>query len=358
MKDRQSKHYFLGGNTADGFKSLYDSLVSYEKGDFLWVIKGGAGCGKSGFMRMIGAAAERKGLEVEYIPCSGDPDSLDGVYIPNLKTAYMDGTAPHIADAKLTAVNSTYLDLGSFYDLDGVAEHKQELEELDKEIKKQYEKAYALIAGAGALRRGWLGSLAKPSELESAAKRVDGIIKRELGTRYRGGGEITRRFLSAITCLGLFSLPDTALALCDRFYTLESRIGLSAAMLERIAQSAYSCGFEVFLCPDPLTPELPEAVLVPAVNLGFISSDSALSAVPESRRIHLDSKGETATQRKKRSELARYEKTVAALKGEAVTALAQAKALHDELERVYNPYVDFEGVRTLAGEHLGRLGLS
>lgn len=49
-------------------------------------------------MRHIGEAAEKEGLEVEYILCSGDPDSLDGVYIPALRLGYADGTAPHILD--------------------------------------------------------------------------------------------------------------------------------------------------------------------------------------------------------------------------------------------------------------------
>ena len=38
---------------------------------------------------------EQAGLETEYILCSGDPDSLDGVHIPRLRTAIVDGTAPH-----------------------------------------------------------------------------------------------------------------------------------------------------------------------------------------------------------------------------------------------------------------------
>ena len=46
-------------------------------------------------MRKVAQAAEDKGLSVEYIQCSGDPDSLDAVLIPAIKTALVDGTAPH-----------------------------------------------------------------------------------------------------------------------------------------------------------------------------------------------------------------------------------------------------------------------
>ena len=47
-------------------------------------------------MRRVGQAAEERGYQVEYIVCSGDPDSLDGVVLPQLQTAIVDGTAPHV----------------------------------------------------------------------------------------------------------------------------------------------------------------------------------------------------------------------------------------------------------------------
>lgn len=357
MGDQQSKYYFLGANSADGFYSLYDNLVSLDKGDFLWIIKGGSGCGKSSFMRIIASAAERQNFEVEYIACSGDPESLDGIYIPKLKTAYMDGTAPHVTDVNLAAVNSSYIDLGRFYDHAGIAEHRDELLRIKNENSLQYQKAYSLFAAAGDLSRGWLPSMSKPAELHAASKRVAGIIRRELGTRHRNGGEITRRFLSAYTCLGLHAFPATADALCKKCFLFESRLGLAAPMLQKIADSACGSGFKVLLCPDPLTPEIPEAVFIPEASLGFISASSALAVVPNSRSIHLDAKGADAAKKVNRSELSRYEKTSGALKAEALKALAQAKFIHDKLERVYNPYVDFTGVHALAGEHLKMLGL-
>ena len=90
--------YFLGGNTVRGFVSFYSGFCRGPE-DFLWVIKGGPGCGKSSFMKTIGRAAEEKGLDVEYVLCSGDPESVDGVYFPALHTGYADGTAPHVLEA-------------------------------------------------------------------------------------------------------------------------------------------------------------------------------------------------------------------------------------------------------------------
>ena len=38
--------------------------------------------------------------------------------------------------------------------------------------------------------------------------------------------------------------------------------------------------------------------------------------------------------------------------GEALSALSEAKQLHDEIEAVYNPHVDFDGVYSLCDLHI------
>ena len=79
MEQTVPTRFFLGANSKRGFSSLYESFCDPAAGDFLWVLKGGPGCGKSTLMKRIGAAAEEIGEPVEYIHCSGDPDSLDAV---------------------------------------------------------------------------------------------------------------------------------------------------------------------------------------------------------------------------------------------------------------------------------------
>ena len=92
-----STHFFLGANSGRGFQSLFPQFCAPEQYDDLLILKGGPGAGKSTMMKKIGAALEEEGETVEYLFCSGDPDSLDGVHIPRLRTAIVDGTAPHVA---------------------------------------------------------------------------------------------------------------------------------------------------------------------------------------------------------------------------------------------------------------------
>ena len=89
--------YFLGANSPRGFYSLYDQLIPIEDANAVYILKGGAGCGKSTLMGQVARAAEGANIPVEYILCSGDPDSLDAVILPSLGVALVDGTAPHAA---------------------------------------------------------------------------------------------------------------------------------------------------------------------------------------------------------------------------------------------------------------------
>ena len=82
MEQKISRQFFLGANTGAGFVSLYPEFTNPGKGSFFWYIKGGPGNGKSTLMRRAAERAESAGLTVETILCSGDPDSLDGIFIP------------------------------------------------------------------------------------------------------------------------------------------------------------------------------------------------------------------------------------------------------------------------------------
>ena len=100
--------FYLGANSPTGFYSLYDQLLEPEQAETIYILKGGPGCGKSSLMRRVAQAMEEKGASVEYIACSGDPDSLDAVVFPALNTAIVDGTAPHVVEPKYPGLVEGY----------------------------------------------------------------------------------------------------------------------------------------------------------------------------------------------------------------------------------------------------------
>lgn len=74
--------YFLGANSPGGFYSLYHELLPTEQAKAIYILKGGAGCGKSSLMRRVARHAEAVGLDTVSILCSGDPGFSGCPHLP------------------------------------------------------------------------------------------------------------------------------------------------------------------------------------------------------------------------------------------------------------------------------------
>ncbi len=139
--------YFASANSKDGFVGFFDQVfgpVSYR-----YILKGGPGTGKSSLMRQLGAAAEEAGHTTEYILCSSDPSSLDGVIINDLGIAMLDGTAPHVCDVNLPGVDSEIVNLGVYWNKKKLAAHADAIREQSAEKASLYQKAYRTLAAIG-----------------------------------------------------------------------------------------------------------------------------------------------------------------------------------------------------------------
>lgn len=99
MSNAHIKKMFPGAVTAQGFYSFYHYMIQ-QNANHIFILKGGPGVGKSTFMKKVGQTMLDHGYDIEYHCCSSDNSSIDGVVIPNLKIALLDGTAPHIVDPK------------------------------------------------------------------------------------------------------------------------------------------------------------------------------------------------------------------------------------------------------------------
>lgn len=290
--------FFLAANSGRGFCSRYGEFPG--PGMFLHIIKGGPGTGKSGWMKRIRAEAAARGLDSESILCSGDPDSLDALLIPALGQAWMDGTAPHVREPKLFGVDGDYVNLGRFCRLPLSGEDRQEVRACSAAYKSRYDEAYALLGKALAARG--------PEDCEHPDE-ADNCVRRLLGDGRGEPGAIRTRFLSAVSCRGLLTLEDTARTLCRETRLLPG----GGRALRRAAELAAEAGREVIVCLDPLDGESVERVLLPREGLAFVSRKRESPAEEELCR-------------------------------QACETLAEAKRLHDALEAVYRPYMDFDAL--------------
>jgi len=348
----QVTNFFAGANSGDGFQNLFSELVDLEDTFDLMILKGGPGVGKNTFMREIGRTMEEAGVAVEYLRCSGDPDSLDGVVLPELRCAVADGTSPHVMEPKYPAAVDRYVDLGRFYDLTAAKADAEAVKEETHAYQAAYVRAYHSLKAARQVELDALAAVAKTADMERLERRVQGIIGRELRRKGTQRGKTTRRFLGSITHKGFVWRFDSVEVLCPNVYEFHDSWELAGNRLEQLHQAAVRNGWDTIVCPAPEDPQRIEHLVVPGLGLAFVSTRTGMEYGKKPyRRMRVDALAEPTG----KSRLRFQQRMVAALREEAVAALKDAKEHHDRLEAVYNPYVDFDGVRALAALEAGRL---
>ncbi len=134
------ERYFLGNNTAYGFVGYYEETL--KSVDPVILLKGGPGTGKSSMLKKIAKDAREKGYDVELWYCSGDPSSLDGVYIKGLNAAVVDATAPHATGADLPVIKDYIFDLASSLSHDILVKNRDEIQTLLNRKKQGFIRAY------------------------------------------------------------------------------------------------------------------------------------------------------------------------------------------------------------------------
>ena len=343
MRER-NQVFFLGANSARGFSSLYDRWIDQSRAQGFYTIKGGPGCGKSTLMKGVARAMEGAGYAVEYILCSGDPDSLDGIAIPVKGAAMVDGTAPHRMDPAYPGVTGHYTDLGAGYDRKALAGCREEIIEAAKAYQACYPQAYRRFqAAAESLKRGQR-PLHTPEALEKTKKRAASLLEKEAGQTMPGQGRRSLRFLGGLTCQGRSLLEDTAAALCDHGYQIRDDCGLGDALLRELEAGFLDRGRDVISCPDPLRPDRLAHLLVPDLGVAFLTGP--LERL-DYKTIRTESLAEKRVLAERKGFLRLSLRVADELIGEGLTWLGKAKGEHDRLEAIYHPHVDFSLCETL-----------
>lgn len=244
------------------------------------------------------------------------------------------------------------MDLGRFYDLTAAKNAAEEVKARTHAYKAAYVRAYHNLKAARQVELDAVASVTKSFDAQRLERRVRGIIAREL--RARGGqrGKTIRRFLGSVTHKGYIWRFDSVDALCPKVYEFADTWELAGGALARLHKAAVEKGWDAIVCPSPEDPDRIEHLLIPGLGLAFVTSCPGMDYGKKPyRRIRLDAMTETEG----KSRLRFQARMVGLLREEGVDALREAKRNHDALEAVYNPYVDFDGVRAQAALEAGRL---
>ena len=326
--------YFPGANTGLGFVNRFDGIVPpWAKPHYTYVLKGGPGVGKNTLMRKVAVRAAAKGLSVEEFRCASDPNSLDAVRIPELCTVLLDGTAPHSIDPILPGACDEVIDLGHFLRHEEFMRQAAALRARFAENRTHYARAYACLAAARALTVQATDAAAEALDMPAVRKALAPLFAAE------GAGESRLLFAASATPRGVTDYTDTLSPVGVRCY------GGAAgdAILREAARMAK--GRAVTVLGGFIMPEVPRCILLPAAAVTLCGSDAQTEAA-------------TAYLRSPLPEFVAYARAESArLIARATEELAACLAVHDEIEAIYRPFVNYDRVNAESDALLARIGL-
>ena len=336
---------FPGGNTTKGFFSYYDYILPQEDANMIYCVKGGPGAGKSTFFKALGQEFLDIGCDVEFLHCSSDNNSLDGILIKQYKTLLVDGTSPHIVDPKNPGACDIILHFGDFFDMPKLREQKDTILPLSAAIGRKFNRAYRYLRSAEQLYLD-IADMYQAALIPANLKATVSNLIREIFAEKKGSGERERKmFLSAITPNGLINyLKETVQT--PIVYQIKSRVGDCAPLLlEKLRDEALKRDFQVqtFYCPMDPSHKI-DHLIIEELGISVVTSNQ-YHGFEGGNVIDLSNcYGETD-----QAEIRYNLEWMDVLIKKAVSVIRQAKSLHDQLEQCYIPNVDFEQIESLKG---------
>ncbi|MHB1418416.1 MAG: PRK06851 family protein [Bacillota bacterium] len=354
------KRVFPGGNTSKGFHSFYDYIIGPEA-TRIFAIKGGPGVGKSTFMRYIGEKMLEQGFDVEYHCCSSDNGSLDGVVIPALGVAMIDGTAPHIVDPKNPGAVDEIIHLGDFWNEEGMRKNREPILRINREVGRLFRRAYNYLAQAKLLNDDlesyyWDSDCLNIAGLNDQANDLINKIF-PASSLYRKPKD-RHLFASAITPEGPFNYFASIFDVVPNRYILTGPAGTGKSTIARKIYDAalsHGCDVEAYHCS--LNPDKIEHLVIPGLDTAVITSVS-----PHTYRTRLADVTISTEQFVDRIALQPFvpdlgdaSRRLQEALQKAFSFIKRAKATHDEMETYYVPNMDFERINQVREATLERI---
>ncbi len=332
--------YFAASNSAKGFFSYYEACFDSERIGHLYAVKGGPGTGKSRFLREVSARGREKGWRCEYIYCSSDPASLDGVILAKdgRGIALLDATAPHVYEPRLPGAREDLVNLGVFWDSDALEGERGRIECLQKQKKNAYRRAYHYLASAGELaaaRELLVEDCVRRDIIGACAERLcDGIVS-------DGGFSSEVALMSSIGMSGRVWL-DTYFVHAREMTLVEDCRGIGYRLLEALYAIAQERGVRVRVSYDPLIPMQLDAIAFPESGRTFAIAPRRICPKPHRRisaRRFLDAKGMEKVGR----EATALSRAMRSMQNGALRAMEDVRSAHFALEEIYTGAMSFEG---------------
>ena len=331
--------YFLGESTPQGYRTDIGRIINRE--DFYtYILKGGAGTGKSTLMKKI--ASEFSDDETDLYYCSSDPSSLDAVVLNKRKVAVIDGTSPHVFDPVYPGVSQSIVNLGECWDAGKLKAYKEEILAVTKENQEWHKRCRRYISAISSINSDILTISSEAVKYD----KLDGFIfrfaKKHFPDKKNGVGKTEYKKLSALTENGY---STQQLNLTDVYILNDDNIAGAEYFLSRTAEILSERGYDAIVSKSGIfNNTVYEHILIPELNLAMMTRNCINKLGLTGKPINFKRFYSPEKLRSHKERLAFSKKASAELLAEGAKCFRQAKIVHDEIERYYISAVDFEKI--------------
>lgn len=343
LQSENTYRFFIGATTPNGFVSYTSELANENEIDCACLVKGGAGSGKSTFIKKA-ASALANGSVNELIYCSLDPESLDAALICDGKLSLIDATAPHTIEPKISGAFENVVSLYDFFDTDFLRANKDKIATLRREEEMLKERSRALIRAAGMLLSSNESLASRCLDIEKLTNYITRVCIREFKDEKGKQGTVKNRFLSAVTQNGIMAFTDTINKMCDRAYVIDDTSGAASSVIcEAILKTAVKFGYDAYACHCPMSiTDRIDHVLIPKLRLAFVTSNSFHPITLKDGKIVHTARFYNKDLMHRYSNRARFQmKAAKQLLAEAAGVIALTLKKHKEIEKYYVGCCDF-----------------
>lgn len=355
----KGRHYFTCANSAKGFQNLFDhNLSGLQK---VYILKGGPGTGKSTLMKKVGEKYGDEGFEVEYIHCSSDPDSLDGIIIRSVGVGIVDGTKPHVIEPSAPGAIEEYVNLGVAWDTKKLAQYSNEILELVHKIDECYPNVYEQFQKALRIHDEWERIYINNMNVPAANRITEQLIVRLFAkVEEKNSGYTFHRFFGGATSKGPIDFIENLTDDMKVRYFLKGRPGSGkSTMLKKILRKAEELGVDVEVYHCSLDPDSLDMLLFPELSTCIFDStapheyepsrlgDSIIDLYQNVIRFGTDEENE--------EKLNGIKERYKCLLNTGIFYLERAKQLHDQLESYYVSSTNFQKINEITDDLIAKI---
>ncbi|MGE5391359.1 MAG: hypothetical protein ACM3PE_09885 [Deltaproteobacteria bacterium] len=337
---RDIRYVFTSSNTYDGFHSFIPDLVKPLQR--VYILKGAPGSGKSTFIRMLGESLSERGYEVDFWLSAADPLNPEGLYLPRLDLAVVNGSQGLGLDPHYPGATGEVIGFEQYQDREALRRFGSEIIGLIDRLEAEREKVEQILMQAAGAREDIKKNVSQRLQLGRVIRLADQLE----GELFQEGPAERHFYASSFSAEGTINYVDEISRSCQRRYVLKGPPGSGKSIIiAEIAERGRRRGWYLEYYHCGLDYETMLMLLIPSQGIALIDAGNAeLNLRPWDVVIDMNEYLEEPDSPEQVQETAEVERLYETLLLQAQEGLESSQKTLLDLKKIYSSAMDFSGL--------------